>query len=48
MHVKSPDKYPKMATRLLQPYKTNLQPLEAWIKTIATKVADSEFRKKDK
>ena len=38
----------KMATRLLQLFKTNLPPLEAWTKNIATKMADSELRNKDK
>ena len=35
-----------MATRLLQQYKINLPPLEAWTENIATKMADSEFWKK--
>ena len=37
-----------MATRLPQLFKTNLPPLEAWTKNIATKMADSELRNKDK
>ena len=37
-----------MATRLLQLYETNLPPLEAWTKNIAIKMADSEFRNKNK
>ena len=32
-----------MATRLLQLYKTNLPPLEAWTRDIFTKMADTEF-----
>ena len=37
-----------MAARLLQLYKTNLPTLEAWTKNMATKMADSEFRNKNK
>ena len=37
-----------MATRLLQLYKTDLPPLEAWTKILATKTADSEFENKNK
>ena len=37
-----------MVTRLLQLHKTNLPLLEAWTKIIATKMADSEFRNKNK
>ena len=37
-----------MATRLLQLYKTDLPPLEAWTKILATKMADSEFQNKNK
>ena len=37
-----------MATRLLQLYKTNIPPLETWTKNIATKMAVSEFRIKNK
>ena len=37
-----------MATRSLQLYKTNLPSLEAWPKTIATDMADSEFQNKNK
>ena len=36
-----------MATRLLQLHKTNLPPLEARTKNIATKMADSEFWNKN-
>ena len=35
-------------TRLLQLYKTNFSTLESWTKTIATKMADSEFPNKNK
>ena len=48
IHVKSPDKYPRMAIKLLQLYKTNLPPLEAWTKNITTKIAYSEFWNRNK
>ena len=37
-----------MATRSLELFKTNLPPMKAWPKTIATKMADSEFQNKNK
>ena len=33
---------------MLQLYKTNFPPLEAWAKNIATKIVHSEFRNKNK
>ena len=37
-----------MATRLLQLYKANLPPLEAWTKNITIKMTDSELQNNNK
>ena len=46
--MKSPNKKPKMATRLLQRYKANLPQLQAWAKNITLKMDDSKFWNKNK
>ena len=45
---KIPRQVPKNGYQTATTIQTNLPPLEAWTKTIATKMADSEFGNKNK